>query len=257
MGVFHMAIPFSLPLDRPMRLQGGMTPGRASQPGRQELPGTLLPSSKAIEARVQRTPEQQAEQEALGQLVERCMAGDQRAWHQMVTGQHKRVYAICYRFTGDPTEAEDITQDVFIKVYRNLSSFDGAKGSFQTWITTLTRNMLVDNYRRTKLDRASDSLDVSLSGEDDGPTMAERLADTRPNQEQQYAGLELKAKIQAALAKLSPELREAVILRDLEDMDYKEIAVVLKIPEGTVKSRISRGRGELARLLQRIEGQVV
>jgi RNA polymerase sigma-70 factor (ECF subfamily) len=87
--------------------------------------------------------------------------------------------------------------------------------------------------------------------------MAERLPDQRMNQEQRYAGLELKATIQAALAKLSPELREAVILRDLEDMDYKEIALVLKIPEGTVKSRISRGRGELARLLQRIEGQAV
>ena len=206
---------------------------------------------------MQRTPEQQAEQDALVLLVTKCMEGDQRAWHGLITGQHKRVYSICYRFTGDATEAEDITQDVFLKVFRNLSSFDQTKGSFQTWITTLTRNMLVDNYRRTKLDRASESLDVSVSGEDDGPTLAERLADPRPNQEQRYAGLELKAKIQAALAKLSPELREAVILRDLEDMDYKEIALVLKIPEGTVKSRISRGRGELARLLQRIETQAV
>ena len=204
---------------------------------------------------MQRTPEQQAEQDALALLVARCMEGDQRAWHTLVTSQHKRVYAICYRFTGDATEAEDITQDVFIKVYRNLASFDGEKGSFQTWITTLTRNMLVDNYRRTKLDRATDSMDVSLSGDDDGPTMSERLADTRPNQEQRFAGLELKATIQQALKKLSPELREAVILRDLEDMDYKEIALVLKIPEGTVKSRISRGRAELARLLQRIDTQ--
>ena len=175
----------------------------------------------------------------------------------MVTGQHKRVYGICYRFTGDATDAEDITQDVFIKVYRNLASFDADKGSFGTWITTLTRNMLVDNYRRTRLDRATDSMDVSASGEDDGPVMSERLADTRPNQEQQYAGLELKARIQSALAKISPDLREAVILRDLEDLDYKEIALILKIPEGTVKSRISRGRGELARLLRRSEGQVV
>ncbi len=173
----------------------------------------------------------------------------------MVSGQHKRVYAICYRFTGDPTDAEDITQEVFLKVYRNLSSFDSTKGAFQTWITTLTRNLLVDNYRRTRLDRISDSLDQSASPDDDGPTMADRLADSRPNQEQHYAGLELKARIQSALAQLSPELREAVILRDLEDMDYKEIAVVLKIPEGTVKSRISRGRGELARLLQRIENE--
>ena len=83
------------------------------------------------------------------------------------------------------------------------------------------------------------------------------MADPHPSPEARAAGMELKVRIQQALAQLSPELREAVVLRDLEDMDYKEIAQVLRIPEGTVKSRISRGRGELARLLQRIEGQVV
>jgi RNA polymerase sigma-70 factor (ECF subfamily) len=206
---------------------------------------------------VQRTSEQIAEQAALAVLVRQCIGGDQRAWHTLVTSQHKRVYALCYRFTGSPDEAEDITQDVFLKVYRNLSTFDPAKGGFHTWIATLTRNLLVDNYRRTKLDRATDSLDESLSGEDDGPTQADRLADTSANQEARFSNLELKATIQAALLKLSPDLREAVILRDLEDMDYKDIAVVLKIPEGTVKSRISRGRTELARLLQRIEKQAV
>lgn len=190
-------------------------------------------------------------------LVRQCIAGDQRAWHQMVTGQHRRIYAICYRFTGSADDAEDLTQDIFLKVYRNLRSFDQAKGSFQTWITTLARNMLVDHFRRSKLERATDSMDISLSGEDDGPTLAERLPDTGPGQEQHVAGLQLKATIQQALAQLSPELREAVILRDLEDMDYKEIALILKIPEGTVKSRISRGRAELGRMLQRIEGKVM
>ncbi len=257
MGVYHMAIPLLMPQRRPLPFQRSEGPGHTPEPAKPTpaIPSTLLPAQRSPEARVQRTPEQQAEQDALVQLVARCMAGDQRAWNQMVAGQHKRVYAICYRFTNNPTDAEDITQDVFIKVYRNLSSFDPTKGSFQTWITTLTRNMLVDNYRRTKLDRATDSMDSTLSADDDGPTMADRLADPRQNQEQQYAGLELKAAIQQALKKLSPELREAVILRDLEDMDYKEIAIVLKIPEGTVKSRISRGRAELARLLQRIERQ--
>jgi len=237
---------------RPMDRDPGF--GGPAKPPQNPLPSTLLPATSS-EARVQRTPEQQAEQDALVRLVGQCMAGDQRAWHQMVTGQHKRVYAICYRFTNDATEAEDITQDVFLKVYRNLASFDAAKGSFQTWITTLTRNLLVDNYRRTKDGRVTDSIDASMSSEDDGPTMSDRIADTRPNQEQRFAGLELRATIQHALAKISPELREAVILRDLEDMDYKEIAQVLKIPEGTVKSRISRGRAELGRLLQRIEKQ--
>lgn len=204
-----------------------------------------------------RTLAQQAEQDALAGLVQRCLAGDQQAWQTLVTVQHSRVYGICYRFLGNQSEAEDTTQDVFLKLYRNLRSFDPAKGSLQTWITTLTRNLLVDQFRRTKLERATDSLDVSATSEDDGPTLLERVPDTRPNQEQRYAGLELKARIQHALTRISPELREAVILRDLEDMDYKEIALVLKIPEGTVKSRISRGRSELGRMLQRTEGQVV
>jgi RNA polymerase sigma-70 factor (ECF subfamily) len=211
---------------------------------------TLLPPL------MQRSPQQIAEHEATLRLVRQCIAGEQSAWHQLVASQHRRIYAICYRFTGSGTDAEDLTQDVFLKLYKNLASFDTQKGSFQTWITTLARNLLVDHFRRSRLDRASESLDASLGNDPDGPTMADRLTDSRPSQEHHVAGLELKATIQEALKQLSPELREAVILRDLEDMDYKEIAQVLRIPEGTVKSRISRGRGELARLLQRIEKQV-
>lgn len=209
------------------------------------------------EATLQRTPEQEAAQEALGRLVRQCMAGDQQAWQQLVVAQHRRIYAICYRFTGSATDAEDLTQEVFLKLYRNLASFDTHKGSFQTWITTLARNLLVDHFRRTRQDRATDSLDASFTGDGDGATLGDRLAGALPSPEKHVSGLELKARIQQALAQLSPELREAVVFRDLEEMDYKEIAQVLRIPEGTVKSRISRGRGELARLLQRIEGQVV
>jgi RNA polymerase sigma-70 factor, ECF subfamily len=237
-------------------LSGTLLPSVNNTP--QVVPGTTI--RPGHEATLQRTPEQEAAQEALGKLVRQCMAGDQHAWQQLVVSQHRRIYAICYRFTGSATDAEDLTQDVFLKLYRNLASFDTQKGSFQTWITTLARNLLVDHFRRTRLDRASDSLDASLSGEADGATMGDRLAeltDRGPSPEAHVSGLELKAKIQQALAQLSPELREAVVLRDLEDMDYKDIAQVLRIPEGTVKSRISRGRGELARLLHRIEGQVV
>ena len=219
--------------------------------------GTLLPPTKSLEAKLERTPEQEAAQEAVAKLVRQCMAGDSQAWQQLVASQHRRIYAICYRFTGSGNDAEDLTQEVFLKLYKNLASFDTQKGSFQTWITTLARNLLVDHFRRTRLERASESLDATFDGEEDGPTMADRLADPRPSQEQHVAGLELKVRVQNALKQLSPELREAVILRDLEDMDYKEISQVLRIPEGTVKSRISRGRGELAKLLQRIEGQVV
>ena len=199
----------------------------------------------------------QAEQKALAELASRCLAGDTSAWEQLARTQHRRIYGICYRFTGSQSDAEDMTQEAFLKVYRNLASFDPAKGGFTTWLTTLTRNLLVDNYRRSRMERASDSLDETYDGEDDGPSKAERLADDRPSQEHHVAGLELRAQIQEALKQVSPELREAVILRDLEDMDYKEIAEVLGVPQGTVKSRISRGRSELARLLKRIEGQVM
>ena len=203
-----------------------------------------------------------AEQAALADLVRRCLAGDSAAWEQLARTQHRRIYGICYRFTGSASDAEDLTQETFLKMYRNLASFDPARGGFSTWLTTLTRNLLVDNYRRTRMERSTDSLDEGLGGEDDAsasgaPTRADRLADGGKSQEQHVAGLELKAQIQMALKQVSPELREAVILRDLEDMDYKEIAEVLGIPQGTVKSRIGRGRAELARLLKRIEGQVM
>jgi RNA polymerase sigma-70 factor (ECF subfamily) len=269
MGVMHMAIPGGLRSSAAIPARRSRNRAEISQQAGQPRAGggTLLQSSTLdpaplsagrtkYEARL-RTPEQEIAQEAVGRLVRQCLAGDQHAWQQLVVSQHRRIYGICYRFTGSATDAEDLTQDVFLKVYRNLASFDTDKGSFQTWMTTLARNLLVDHFRRTRMERACDSLDATVGGDEDGATFADRLADTRPSQEKHASGLELKARIQQALAQLSPELREAVVFRDLEDMDYKEIAQVLRIPEGTVKSRISRGRGELARLLQRIEGQVV
>ena len=129
---------------------------------------------------MERTPEQLAEQEVLNRLVRLCLGGDSAAWQQLVTSQHRRIYSICYRFTGSATDAEDLTQDVFVKLYRNLASFDLNKGSFGTWITTLTRNLLVDHFRRTRLERATASIHATADGHDDGPPMADQLADRRP-----------------------------------------------------------------------------
>ena len=283
MGVLHIPVPSSLPLPSslaprfprprpavPVRITPAAPEAVAfdspmMQPAQQ---GTLLPASLEFETRakpqtqkveipLERSPQQLAEQEATMKLVRQCISGEQQAWQQLVASQHRRIYGICYRFTNSASDAEDLTQDVFIKVYKNLDSYDLTKGSFQTWMTTLARNLLVDHFRRTRLDRASDSLDASLGSDEDGRSLGDRLVDTGISQEKHVAGLELKAAIEDALKQLSPELREAVILRDLEDMDYKDIAQVLRIPEGTVKSRISRGRGELARLLQRMERQVM
>ena len=190
------------------------------------------------------------------QTVRRCMDGDSGAWAQLVREHHKRVYGLCYRFTGSPTDAEDLTQDVFLKIFSNLASFDRARGSLQVWITTMTRNLLVDNFRRTKNQRATGSLD---EGWDQAEELrpVDRLMGHEPSPHEAAARKELEKMVQGALAHVSPELREAVILRDLQDMDYKEIAQVLGIPEGTVKSRISRGRAELARLLERNRREVM
>jgi len=178
------------------------------------------------------------------QLIEQCLAGEDTAWEDLVKVYTRRVYAMCYRFTNSPTEAQDLTQEVFLRVFRTLKSFRVGEGSFLVWLTRLTRNLLIDHYRRTRADRVTDSI------EDQRGVLEEKVAlSTRTDGI--LAGREASEALQAGLAKLSPELREAVILRDVEEMEYREIAQVLNVPEGTVKSRLNRGRAELARVLRR------
>ena len=157
----------------------------------------------------------------------------------------RRVYNLCYRFTGNANEAEDLTQDVFLKIYRTLGSYRAVHGGFATWMASVTRNLLIDHYRRTRRDRMTSSLD------DEQPRLEQAAAPTRTPDQMALAG-ELSGQVQWALAKLSPDLREAVILRDLQGLEYREIQDVLEVPEGTVKSRINRGRIELARLLEQM-----
>jgi len=190
-------------------------------------------------------------------LVRRCIAGDAAAWEEIVQRYHRRIYNICYRFAGSADDAQDLTQEVFIRMYRTLNSYDTGRGAFTTWMTTLTRNLLVDHFRKTKQDRITDSLDATTSTQEDAISLGDRIPDEGPAPDLGVQSREAREIVHEALQKLSPELREAVILRDLQDMDYREIATVLKVPEGTVKSRINRGRAELARLLQRTYRQVM
>ena len=183
------------------------------------------------------------EQEA--QLVQQCLQGDGSAWEELVRQHSRRVFNICYRFTGNRTEAEDLSQDVFLRIYKTLGSYRSAYGGFATWMTSVTRNLLIDHYRRTKRDRITDSLEDAM------PVVENKESAGRRPHQQLLLG-ELSSQVQTALTKLSPELREAVILRDLQQLDYNEIRQVLDVPEGTVKSRINRGRIELARILQQM-----
>ncbi len=183
--------------------------------------------------------------DAESELVARCLDGDESAWEDLVRTYTRRVYSICYRFTGRESEAQDLTQEVFLKVFRNVRSFRAGEGSFGVWLARLTRNLLIDHYRRSKMERATASIEEQL------PVLEEKAA-IEGRTEAALAGREASEALQKALAKLSPDLRETVILRDIEGLEYREIAQVLGVPEGTVKSRLNRGRSELARVLRQM-----
>ena len=176
-------------------------------------------------------------------LVERCLKGGGGAWEELVRSHTRLVYGACYRFTGRAEDANDLTQEVFLRVFRSLHTFNPESGAFRTWLVRLTRNLLIDNYRKNKKHQAVDPLEEQMYALEETAGLggqADRLLRRREAQEA----------LQSALGQLSPELREAVILRDFQEMEYREIGESLDIPEGTVKSRINRGRRELARRLR-------
>ena len=180
------------------------------------------------------------------ELLKHCLTGDNRAWESLLKVHNRKVYNLCFRFTGRTVEAEDLTQEIFIKVFQTLKTYDEAQGAFTTWLTRVARNHLVDHYRRTKKDRVTSSMqDEQLEVEARPAPGAGPMAAVESRERREL--------LQEGLNRLSPDLREAVILRDLRDLDYEEIARVLGVPQGTVKSRINRGRLELARALKRIE----
>ena len=108
------------------------------------------------------------------------MGGDAAAWEEIVQRFHRRIYNVCYRFAGDAENAQDLTQEVFIKMYRTLNTYDSGKGAFMTWVTTITRNLLVDHFRKTKSERLTDSLDAPASEHEDAQPLSDRIADHEP-----------------------------------------------------------------------------
>jgi len=180
------------------------------------------------------------------ELLQRCLAGENSAWEGLLRVYTRKIYNLCYRFTGRTSEAEDLTQEVFIKVFQTLRTYDAAQGAFPTWLNRVARNHLVDHYRRTRKDRLTSSIDEDAGQIEERPSQIEGPMARVESRERREL-------LQAALDRLSPDMREAVILRDLQDLEYEEISQVLGVPVGTVKSRINRGRLELARVLKRME----
>ncbi len=176
-------------------------------------------------------------------LVERCLQGDDAAWEAVVISHGKRIFNLSYRYTNRREEAEDLTQEILVRVFQNLKSYRSEAGSFQSWVLRVARNLIIDRYRQSRRY-------PQAKGSEELETM--NLADNKiPNPHRVAEQTEASQFLQNGLQALSPELKEAIILRDLEGIAYSEISELLQIPEGTVKSRINRGRLELAKVLMK------
>jgi RNA polymerase sigma-70 factor (ECF subfamily) len=179
-------------------------------------------------------------------LIHRCLRGDQRAWDLIVRQHWRKVFNVAYKFVGKHDEAEDLTQDIFLKIFKSLNTFD-RRANFQTWLISVSRNLCIDHYRRVRKERETinrdvDAAELQVASTDQGP----------------FAALEQRDRVvllRQALSALPDTLRTAVVMRDLQELSYHEIADRLHLPEGTVKSRINRGRAELARQIRKLRSQ--
>ncbi len=177
------------------------------------------------------------------ELVRRCRAGDGSAWEEIVAQFSRRIFNLAFRFTSSVEAAEDLTQEAFVRIYRTLDQYDAKQGDLANWLMRLARNLIIDDYRHRQRNPQN-----SYAVEDH--TFHLRAVGTSAQKEIERR--ELAAQVQEAIDKLPSDLRTCVILRDIEELTYQEIVDTLKIPEGTVKSRINRGRIELAKILRRM-----
>jgi len=178
-------------------------------------------------------------------LIPRCLQGDQSAWDAIVRQHRRKVFNVAYTFVGRHEEAEDLSQEIFLRIFKSLDTFD-RRANFQTWLITVSRNLCIDHYRSVRKER--ETIDRTV----DPSVLAPASGDAGP-----MAALEQRDRLvllREAFAALPATLRTAVLMRDIHERSYQDIADALKLPVGTVKSRISRGRTELARQIRKLSG---
>ena len=177
-------------------------------------------------------------------FVKSCQSGDASAWNDLIARHSSRVYGMCYRFTRRECVARDMTQEVFLRIYRRLGTFRADELSFVAWMNLLTLNLLRDHYRRTRKERMTVAIDEHR-------TCVRRLSHSSIRPDEMFAREETRRMVHSALDKLKPDLREMILLYDVQELQYDEISSRLGIPIGTVKSRLNRARTSLARMLRR------
>jgi RNA polymerase sigma-70 factor (ECF subfamily) len=160
------------------------------------------------------------------------------SWEEIVSTHSARVYRLAYRLTGNQHDAEDLTQEVFVRVFRSLSTY--TPGTFEGWLHRITTNLFLDSVRRKQRIR------FDALGED----AADRLPSREPTPQQYFHDTHFDADVQQALDTLAPDFRAAVVLCDIEGLSYEEIATTLGVKLGTVRSRIHRGRSHLRKALR-------
>lgn len=180
------------------------------------------------------------------ELVRRARGGDGAAWEEIVSQYSRRIFNLAYRFTSSIAAAEDLTQEVFIRIYKTLDQYDSKQGDLANWLMRLARNLVIDDYRHRQRNPQNSMADAV----DDHQY---HLRAVGSSAQKEIERKELASQVQEGIDKLPDDLRTCVILRDIEELSYQEIVDVLKIPEGTVKSRINRGRIELAKILRRMK----
>ena len=174
-------------------------------------------------------------------MVTMCLEGDGASWELLVEKHRRRVFNIAYKFTGRHDRAEDLSQEIFLRVFKNLRKFDPA-ADFSKWLSSVARNHCIDNYRSRRREQRTMV--------DDGLAFDLAAAPSSTDPLRAIEASEAKELLRIGLAAIPEKLREAVVLRDLKGLAYEEMAVRLSLPVGTIKSRINRGREELARALR-------
>jgi len=174
------------------------------------------------------------------EVVRNCLQGDENAWKNLIRSNERRIHGMSYRFTRSRTEADDLTQDVFLRAYQTLNSFRAETGSLSGWLIHIARNLLIDHYRKARRSVPCDPIQETELPVDDRHALSPL---------QSFAQNETKRMVRAALRRLPPGNRRVIELHDLEGLALDEVAALLRIPLGTVKSRMIRGRRELARIL--------
>jgi len=185
--------------------------------------------------------------EIVKKRIKQLLKGDQNAFSEIVELYKDKVYQICYRMLGNPTEAEDLAQEAFVRAYINITSYNMNR-KFSTWLYRIATNLCIDRIRKKKPDFY---LDAEIAGTE-GLTMYSQVAADIQLPEDEVENMELQETIQKEILKLPEKYRSVIVLKYIEELPLKEISEILDLPLGTVKTRIHRGREALREQLRHI-----